>query len=314
MERKPLMTYASIGILGSTSAIITLIAVGWSIMAFRADNAQVVQAFNDFAFYMFLYTWPPFGLWMAIIAIAIFRDINPDPIYPRWVAYYNIMAALLMAPATLIGAFKTGPLAYNGFLSFWVFVIEFLIWMLVMITVTFKAYAKLERRAQATAAAQVPPPLSPPEPREGADMSATVTGLPMDAATPDSSGDGGKKGRLGSRASGPTLRARLEAGLALAAEDGRRGRLSLAGTSVTFNVHGAKPESVTVLLDRDPPVVVDSGEPAEVTIDLSADMADQFSRGAASLGPLLLSGGAAYRGPVRKYLIIDPVLRGLLSS
>jgi hypothetical protein len=156
MERKPLMTYASIGILGSTSAIITLIAVGWSIMAFRADNAQVVQAFNDFAFYMFLYTWPPFGLWMAIIAIAIFRDINPDPIYPRWVAYYNIMAALLMAPATLIGAFKTGPLAYNGFLSFWVFVIEFLIWMLVMITVTFKAYAKLERRAQSTAAAQVP--------------------------------------------------------------------------------------------------------------------------------------------------------------
>jgi hypothetical protein len=153
MERAPFITYASVALLGSTSAIITLIAVGWSIMAFRAEDAAIVQAFNDFAFYMFLYTWPPFGLWMILIAIAIFRDINSEPIYPRWVAYYNITAAWLMAPATLIGAFKTGPFAYNGILSFWLFVIEFLVWMVVMVVVTFRAYNRLEQRAEALSSA-----------------------------------------------------------------------------------------------------------------------------------------------------------------
>lgn len=151
MERAPLVTYASVALLGSTSAIITMIAVGWSIMAFRAENALIVQAFNDFAFYMFLYTWPPFGLWMVLIAVAIFRDINPEPTFPRWVAYYNLMAAWLMAPATLIGFFKTGPFAYDGLLSFWLFVLEFLTWMVVMMVVTLRAYAKLERRTKEAA-------------------------------------------------------------------------------------------------------------------------------------------------------------------
>lgn len=146
MEGAPFITYASIAILGSTSAIITLIAVGWSLQAFRAESALVVQAFNDFAFYMFLYTWPPFGLWMILIATAIFRDINPVPIYPRWFAYYNILSCFGMAPATLIGFFKTGPLAYDGIISFWLFVTEFLVWMVVTVIVTSRAYTRLDQR------------------------------------------------------------------------------------------------------------------------------------------------------------------------
>jgi hypothetical protein len=87
-------------------------------------------------------------------AVAIFRDINPEPLFPRWVAYYNIMSAWLMAPATLIGFFKTGPFAYDGLLSFWLFVIEFLTWMVVMVIVTLRAYAKLERQAKSAAPEQ----------------------------------------------------------------------------------------------------------------------------------------------------------------
>jgi hypothetical protein len=155
MEGTPFISYASIAILGSTSAIITLIAGSWSMQAFRAQNAAIVQAFNDFGFYMFLYTWPPFGLWMILIATGIFRDINLEPIYPRWFAYYNILSCFLMAPATLIGFFKTGPIAYDGLISFWLFVTEFLVWMIVTVIVTSRAYTHLEQRQKATAAAVV---------------------------------------------------------------------------------------------------------------------------------------------------------------
>lgn len=147
MERTPLLTYASLGNIGGGSAIITTIAVAWTMMAFRAENALIVQAFNDFGFFLFLYTWPPFAIWMWIIAIAIFRDINPVPIFPRWVAFYNLWAGFLMAPASLMGFFKTGPFAYNGLLTFWVVALDFFVWMLVMSVVMFRVVARDANRA-----------------------------------------------------------------------------------------------------------------------------------------------------------------------
>jgi hypothetical protein len=31
-------------------------------MAFRAEDPVIVQAFNDLGFFLFPYTWPPFGI------------------------------------------------------------------------------------------------------------------------------------------------------------------------------------------------------------------------------------------------------------
>lgn len=146
MERTPLLTYASLANVGGGAAIITSIAVSFTVMAFRAENALVVQAFNDFGFFLFLYTWPPFGIWMAIIALAIFRDINPVPTFPRWVAFYNLWAAFMMAPASLMGLFKIGPFAYDGILAFWLVAVDFFIWMLVMSWVVLRKISEDEYR------------------------------------------------------------------------------------------------------------------------------------------------------------------------
>jgi hypothetical protein len=43
-------------------AHITTIAVAWTVMAFRAETPAIVQAFNDLGFFLFLHTWPPFGI------------------------------------------------------------------------------------------------------------------------------------------------------------------------------------------------------------------------------------------------------------
>lgn len=146
MEHAPLLTYASLANVGGGAAIITTIAVSWTVMAFRAEDALIVQAFNDLGFFLFLYTWPPFAIWMVIIALAILRDINPQPLFPRWVAFYNLWAAILMAPASLMGLFKTGPFAYDGLLAFWLVAIDFFLWMVVMSVVMFKVVAQDERR------------------------------------------------------------------------------------------------------------------------------------------------------------------------
>jgi hypothetical protein len=149
MERVPLLTFACLANVGGGSAVITAIAVSWTVMAFRAQDAQIVQAFHDLGWFGFLYTWPPFGILMVIIAVAVFRDVNPQPVLPRWVAYYNLYAAVAMAPASFMGLFKTGPLAYNGILSFWLVTLDFFIWMMVMSVVMMKAIKRDEQRLRA---------------------------------------------------------------------------------------------------------------------------------------------------------------------
>jgi hypothetical protein len=107
---------------------------------------------------------------------------------------------------------------------------------------------------------------------------------------------------------------RLAQRLALALELGGRSvqRLGAAGTTVTFWVTDAEQESITILLDRRPPQIVDGGEPSEVTIYLTRDDADAFARGQLAMPNALLVGKASWRGPVRKYLAVDPILRALL--
>lgn len=90
-------------------------------------------------------------------------------------------------------------------------------------------------------------------------------------------------------------------------------RLGAAGTSVTFEVTDAADQSVTLLLDRQPPEAVAGTEPAEITIELDRDQAVQFATGDLILPNCILHNEVVFRGPVRKYLSLDAVLRSLLA-
>jgi hypothetical protein len=111
----------------------------------------------------------------------------------------------------------------------------------------------------------------------------------------------------------PGLATELRDSLERALELGGRGvdRLGAAGTSVTFEVAGA--ESVTLLLDRRPPVVTGGDEPAEITVEFDADQAALFASGELVLPNAVLRGEVACSGPVRKYLALDPIVRALLG-
>jgi hypothetical protein len=111
---------------------------------------------------------------------------------------------------------------------------------------------------------------------------------------------------------GAALRRNLER--VLASGDARLVRLSAAETSVSFRTRNAPDASVTILLDRHPPVLTDGDEPAEITIELTAAQARRLARGALLLPNALIGGEVAYTGPVRKYLAVDPVLRSLLAG
>jgi phospholipid/cholesterol/gamma-HCH transport system ATP-binding protein len=89
-------------------------------------------------------------------------------------------------------------------------------------------------------------------------------------------------------------------------------RLSYARTSVSFRVTGATSPS-TLLLDRRPPELGGPGEPAEIEIELTPEQALNLADGRLPMPAAILRGTVRYRGPVRKYLEIDPMVQWLLG-
>lgn len=115
-------------------------AMFWSAAAFRPeDNPELIRKFNDLA-------WLP---WLGIISTGVFQaialgvlvllDKRPDPIYPRWFGYFQLWAALGLCPAEMDIFFKTGPLAWNGVITFWLPVFSAVAWLVLTSAMTARA-------------------------------------------------------------------------------------------------------------------------------------------------------------------------------
>ena len=100
----------------------TMFLVGnlfWIIAAFRTDRApELTQLLNDLAWITFTAGVPFFIAQSLFLALAIFFDDQPQPVFGRWVAYANLAVAAALAPATFAALAHHGPLAWNGLLSF----------------------------------------------------------------------------------------------------------------------------------------------------------------------------------------------------
>lgn len=148
MERGlPVITYVSIANVGGGYVFFLLMPITWAMLAFRPEemDPHFMQIMNDYVWFIFILSWPPFAVFMVFIAIAVFRDHNGPTLFPRWVGFFNLWCAVLICPAALIEFFKTGPFAYDGLISFWFIYIVFFGWIVAMSIVTLKAVGRLRR-------------------------------------------------------------------------------------------------------------------------------------------------------------------------
>jgi phospholipid/cholesterol/gamma-HCH transport system ATP-binding protein len=90
-------------------------------------------------------------------------------------------------------------------------------------------------------------------------------------------------------------------------------RLSAAGTSASFTIEGTD-RGVTLLLDRDPVEVLDRVTAAEAEFVLTPLQVEHLCRGLLQLPVLVQTGEVRCRGSVRRFLAIEPVVRGLLRN
>jgi len=116
-------------------------------IAFRTDrDPSSMLALQDLAWLSFvgIFSFPT----VQCLAIALCVLTAPDQsVLPRWFGYFNAWVGLGFAPAATIYWFKSGPLAWNGVIPFWLPVGVFCIWMIVNTSVVRSA---ILRRGAAT--------------------------------------------------------------------------------------------------------------------------------------------------------------------
>ena len=120
----------------------------WLAISYRQGiDPGLIVTMNDLAWFMFLAgAGPTIVQWLAI-GMAILSDKSDDPIFPRWLAFFNFWLAIGAFAGQVIPFVKTGPFAYNGLFGFWLIATVFFAWVAGQYWFTLKAVKK-----QATAA------------------------------------------------------------------------------------------------------------------------------------------------------------------
>jgi hypothetical protein len=115
-----LLAYSYLCCIAGAATFFAIADIFWLIAAFRPDrNPQLILLLNDMAWLIFT---APVGMVVVAnlcLALAVFLDARSQPIFPRWVAYFSIATAAAMTPAACAVIFRTGPLAWDGAVSFW---------------------------------------------------------------------------------------------------------------------------------------------------------------------------------------------------
>lgn len=123
--------------------LFALADLAWLNAAFRPDrDPQLTMLLNDLAWFAFI---TPVGFVIVqhfCLAMAIYLDKGPQLVFPRWVAHFNIVTALLIAPSAFALMYKTGPLAWDGAISFWLHMITYALYLAVMFFVVRAALQK----------------------------------------------------------------------------------------------------------------------------------------------------------------------------
>lgn len=137
-SRLPAYVQLSTGAIGVLTVMFPMMVLG--AVAFRPDrDPQLTQMLHETGWLLIIAAFPTFLAQFGSIAIGILQDKNEKPVFPRWVAYFNVWVGLLFIPGGFAFFFYSGPFAYDGLLAFWIAASAFFAWLVVMTPVLLRA-------------------------------------------------------------------------------------------------------------------------------------------------------------------------------
>jgi len=151
-HRTPILSFCLIACAGGPPTLFLIANMFWLLGAFRPDRSpELTQLLNDLAWVTFTVLVPYLIAQCLLLALAIYWDRGDPPVFRPWVAHFNVLIAVALAPAAFGAVTFTGPLAWDGLLSFWVKNSAIALWIVVMGIVL--AQRIRQQRAEVVAAA-----------------------------------------------------------------------------------------------------------------------------------------------------------------
>jgi hypothetical protein len=152
-HRTPIFSYAIIACAAGGPTIFLVADLFWLLAAFRPErNPELTLLLNDLAWVTFSSQVGFLIAQSVILALAIYLDRQERPVFQPWVAHFNLVVAALLIPAAFAGAALTGPIAWDGLLTFWVRNVAIGIWIVVMGVVLARAIGRQRAEDEAVVA------------------------------------------------------------------------------------------------------------------------------------------------------------------
>ncbi len=152
-HRTPILSYSFLGCVAGAPTLFLLANLFWLLAAFRPErDPALIQMFNDMAWVTFTSQVGFLAGQSIFLALGIYLDRQPQPVFSAWVAHFNLCIVAALLPAAFVGlGLETGTLAWNSLLVFWVKNMAIALWIAVMGIVLGQAIYR--RRASEAAAA-----------------------------------------------------------------------------------------------------------------------------------------------------------------
>jgi hypothetical protein len=142
-HRTPIFSYAIVACAAGGPTIFLMADLFWLLAAFRPErDPALTLLLNDLAWVTFSSQVGFLIAQSVILALAIYLDRQERPVFRRWVAHFNLVVAALLVPAAFVGAAMTGPVAWDGLLTFWVRNVAIGLWIVVMGVVLARAIGR----------------------------------------------------------------------------------------------------------------------------------------------------------------------------
>ncbi|MBW8482661.1 hypothetical protein [Actinomadura parmotrematis] len=114
------LAYCYLSAAASGATLFALADLLWLAAAFRpARDPQLILLVNDLAWMVFTAPVGTVVVQNLCLALAVRLDAGPRPVFPRWVAPFSVVTGLAMVPAAGGAVVTSGPLAWDGAVSFW---------------------------------------------------------------------------------------------------------------------------------------------------------------------------------------------------
>lgn len=144
------LAYSYLAAVATGATMFAIADIFWLVAAFRPErDPQLIMVLNDFAWLIFI---APVGLIVVanlVLALAVWLDAGPQPVFGRWVAWLSVAVAVAMTPAVGAAIVRTGPFAWDGAVSFWLRWGAFAVYLVAMFIAVRGALARQQQAVTA---------------------------------------------------------------------------------------------------------------------------------------------------------------------